>query len=1004
MKDTNTPSNFDVNSQLDFLLEALQVTADSRNDKKAVYALLEANLDKLNDNFPEILSSWADSTLEEVDLKQAQYIAGVIGNFSNRVSNFLLGDRSLNRELSIVGCQIVSKVFSRESAPRDWAALQNNFGEAYFKRIRGDRGGNIEIAIRYYLVALEVFTEESFPWAWASVKNNLGNAYSERVRGEREENLEFAIHCYFRALKIRTQQAFPFDWADTQNNLGQVYSNRIYGERAKNLEAAIHCFLSSLQIHTREDSPFTWAQVQNNLGVAYLYRIYGQTADNLEVAIHSFLAALQIHTRDSTPIDWVQTQNNLGVAYSRRILGNRAENLELAIRYFLESLEVCHRKAFPQRWAETQVNLGFTYLYRVRGEKAENLESAIQYFSSALKVFTYQSSPLEWADTQGRLGAIYCYRIFGDRAENLKAAIHHFTNVLEVRTRDNSPQKWLEAQFNLGYAYQMSQQFSKAYASIANAIKNIDLMRDEIISSFDTQIAREKLADNYNQIYQCMVKICLELGYFNRAIEYVERSKTRNLVELIITRDRHTIFPPETVTQLDQLRDEIASGQYHLQNATAEEPTALAQHLQQLRQQRNQLQDQYLPIGSGFQLESFRSALSNRVAIIEFYITTEKLLVFIVTRQTQQPLVLPSDLVDLEKLKKWSNRYLKAYSRKKLYWQRHLKVRLRLLSKILHIDEIIEKIPSEYQNLILIPHRFLHLLPLHALSLSNGTSLVECFPGGISYAPSCQLLQLAQKRERPYFTNLFAIQNPTEDLTYTDLEVTAIQRFFNPEHTDALKKSDATKDAVDSYGFNTSHCIHFSCHGYFNLNSPRKSALILANSDIPQIPDELDSEQYLLQEDCFIDLNKCLTLDSIFSLNLDQCRLVTLSACETGLIDFRNVSDEYIGLPSGFLYAGARTVVSSLWAVNDLSTALLMAKFYENLQTESLIAIALNQAQCWLRDSTKADLEVWMREQPFYQSSTIRINLRRRLHNIPDNIYPFADPFYWAAFCAIGQP
>jgi CHAT domain-containing protein len=94
-----------------------------------------------------------------------------------------------------------------------------------------------------------------------------------------------------------------------------------------------------------------------------------------------------------------------------------------------------------------------------------------------------------------------------------------------------------------------------------------------------------------------------------------------------------------------------------------------------------------------------------------------------------------------------------------------------------------------------------------------------------------------------------------------------------------------------------------------------------------------------------VNLDKCLTLDEIFSLDLEQCRLVTLSACETGLIDFKNTSDEYIGLPSGFLLAGSSSVVSSLWNVDDLSTSLLMIKFYQNLKAGLTVTVALNTSR-----------------------------------------------------------
>jgi CHAT domain-containing protein len=151
------------------------------------------------------------------------------------------------------------------------------------------------------------------------------------------------------------------------------------------------------------------------------------------------------------------------------------------------------------------------------------------------------------------------------------------------------------------------------------------------------------------------------------------------------------------------------------------------------------------------------------------------------------------------------------------------------------------------------------------------------------------------------------------------------------------------------------------------------------------------------------DLDKCLTLDKIFALKLEKCRLVTLSACETGLIDFNNTSDEYIGLPSGFLYAGASNVVSSLWRVNDLSTAFLMIKFYQNLKNFQSVAVALNQAQLWLRDITKTELKAWITANSLPLNPTMRQNLHKRLHKLQDNQKPFQEPFHWAAFCASGQ-
>jgi CHAT domain-containing protein len=100
-------------------------------------------------------------------------------------------------------------------------------------------------------------------------------------------------------------------------------------------------------------------------------------------------------------------------------------------------------------------------------------------------------------------------------------------------------------------------------------------------------------------------------------------------------------------------------------------------------------------------------------------------------------------------------------------------------------------------------------------------------------------------------------------------------------------------------------------------------------------------------------------------LRLNKNQLVTLSACETGMVDIRRgEAEEYIGLASGFIMAGAPAVVSSLWRVNDLATSLLMEKFYSILlerrgsekgTPKVVIAEALCKAQSWVRELTKEE-------------------------------------------------
>jgi CHAT domain-containing protein len=161
---------------------------------------------------------------------------------------------------------------------------------------------------------------------------------------------------------------------------------------------------------------------------------------------------------------------------------------------------------------------------------------------------------------------------------------------------------------------------------------------------------------------------------------------------------------------------------------------------------------------------------------------------------------------------------------------------------------------------------------------------------------------------------------------------------------------------------------HFSCHDSANFQHPLDSDLLMANDEILSLRDLLD-------------------------LKLKGLRLAILSACETG-IPGTDLPDEVISLPTGLLQAGAAGVVSSLWSVADLSTMVLLSRFYQLWRTDGLEPpAALRQAQLWLRDSTGPELA------PYLQAS--HPELAARLQQAA-NQRPFAHPFYWAAFTYVG--
>ena len=468
----------------------------------------------------------------------------------------------------------------------------------------------------------------------------------------------------------------------------------------------------------------------------------------------------------------------------------------------------------------------------------------------------------------------------------------------------------------------------------------------------------------------------------------------------------------------------------------------LRQELEELQAKFDQILDEILEADPAYALtqavqpirfEEIIHLLDEKTAIIEWYITKERFFAFVITHN-QEPYVWQFQPDDLTQLNQWQQDYLHDYQYHNRQWRDCLSSRLETLSQILHLDDILTQspIPKDCQQLILIPHRYLHLFPLHALPVlsssvdnrqdtGNTTSvLLDQFPDGVRYAPSCQLLQLSQKRcQEPQFSqrtaskHLFAMQNPTEDLNFADVEVEAISRYFHPVHI--LPSQRATKDvwtqATTQNQLRLANFIHFSGHGYFNFESPLRSALVLSGATLSEIP-EADETRYIQSPDKHqIDLEKCLLLEEIFALDLRPCRLVTLSACETSLTDPKSLSDEYISLPSGFLVAGSPSIVGSQWTVCDVATAFLMIEFYRNLvgQSQNLselsltpisVAKALKTAQCWLRDVTKEKLRDWLK--PLNLSPERQREVEREL-TLSLNEQPFSQPAYWAAFCAIGQ-
>lgn len=130
-------------------------------------------------------------------------------------------------------------------------------------------------------------------------------------------------------------------------------------------------------------------------------------------------------------------------------------------------------------------------------------------------------------------------------------------------------------------------------------------------------------------------------------------------------------------------------------------------------------------------------------------------------------------------------------------------------------------------------------------------------------------------------------------------------------------------------------------------------------------------------------------------------RLVYLSACSTNLINIERDLNAFVGLNTAFLAAGATGVIGAQWAVNDVASALLAARFYDGRLARNLApAAALRAAQLWLKDASAADMA------EFVQSLTASGKITDadseailgQLADLGGDAPPFADPYYWGGF------
>src|SRR5215207_7123443 len=794
-------------------------------------------------------------------------------------------------------------------------------------------GGRMEEAVRRLDEAESRFQRLCQPHTAASTQ--VSKLIALAMLGRYEEAIETGLRARDRFL----EHGDLLEAGKIENNIGNIHFRRDRYREAEQFQRAAR------EHYAAAGDPVQLARIDNCLA-------------NTRVALHDFRSAEQLY------------QQALGYAEGAGLTATLAEiegnmgNFALSQGRYDRALDFLERSrrryaalGMPHQSALAELELADAYLELNLSSAACSVYQRVIGSFAELGMRAEQARALAQAgrasivagDTEAahellaraRAGYASEANLVGEAYVTLtEAQLHHAegdygsTAVLAAQAEAPLPQVAERCHTSLGLLAAARGDPPRAEASFKRAVSLIEDLRAPLpAEEFRTAFVADKLAP-----YDELVRLCLaELGgrRVTEALCYAERARSRALVEMLsgalaVHPQPRDEFEAGLFEQLDRLREELnwfysrinrpaepadsrrVAAMQALHDAVRERETKTLEIMRQLQQRGG---GTALGRSEPLDVAALQRALGEDTALVEYTSLGGELLAFVVTGDRVEVVRGLADEREVNealgqlRFQIGSLRYGSARMRSHLASlteraRRHLAQLYDLL-----LRRVEERIGD--RRLVVVPHRALHYVPFHALH-DGAAYVVE--RREVSYAPSAGVLLRCLERPARPFTTALLLGVADEQTPRVLDEIRALAPLFT--EAEALLDSEATLGALRGRA-RGADVLHLACHGQFRPDSPLFSSLRLGDG--------------------------WLTVRDAYTLDL-SAGLVTLSACETG-VSAVAPGDELIGLVRGFFYAGAPSLLLSLWTVDDEATGELMTDFYTHLRAGARPAAALRSAQ-----------------------------------------------------------